>query len=172
MACRNTARSRSRVDIELTANKALDDLRIVPVDRSDADSVADLYLASRAAMLPDLRRVHSDSTVRHWIATCLLPDTEVWLAKLGQEGTVAGMLALDGNFVDQLYLAPAWFRHGIGTRLIAHAKALRPEGLSLYCFKRNEAARHFYERQGFRLALERDGRSNEEEEPDCLYLWP
>jgi ribosomal protein S18 acetylase RimI-like enzyme len=38
-------------------------------------------------------------------------------------------------------------------------------------FQRNEGARRFYERRGFRLVGQRDGSENEEREPDAVYEW-
>lgn len=147
---------------------AFDLIRAKP---EDAEAVSDLYLASRAAMMPDLRPVHDDTATRRWIACCMIPDLEVWLAREAESRSIVGILALDGDFIDQLYVHPDRFRQGIGRGLIEHAKRCRPEGLSLYCFSRNSSARRFYEAMAFELVLERDGRSNEEGEPDCLYRW-
>jgi len=41
--------------------------------------------------------------------------------------------------------------------------------LELYTFARNEGARRFYERHGFRAIA--FGQENEENEPDVLYEW-
>jgi hypothetical protein len=38
-------------------------------------------------------------------------------------------------------------------------------------FQRNEDARRFYERRGFRLVRLTDGADNMEREPDALYAW-
>ncbi len=37
--------------------------------------------------------------------------------------------------------------------------------------QRNNRARAFYERHGFRVARMTDGADNEEREPDILYVW-
>jgi RimJ/RimL family protein N-acetyltransferase len=52
-----------------------------------------------------------------------------------------------------------------------HAKSVRPERLELWVFQRNEGARRFYERHGFRLLKLTDGTGNMEQEPDALYEW-
>lgn len=135
----------------------------------DAGEVAALYLASRAAALPWLRRVHSDDEVRGWITHVRLATGETWVAR--EAGRILGFLCLDSEDLDQLYLLPGQFRRGIGSLLLAKAKELSPERLHLFTFQRNMAARAFYQRHGFRLVDLNDGERNEEGEPDALYEW-
>jgi ribosomal protein S18 acetylase RimI-like enzyme len=135
----------------------------------DAGEVAALYLASRDAALPYLRRVHSDDEVRGWITHVRLATGETWVAR--EAGRILGFLCLDGEDLDQLYLLPGAFRRGIGSLLLAKAKERSPERLHLFTFQRNTAARAFYERHGFRLVDLNDGERNEEGEPDALYEW-
>ena len=135
----------------------------------DAGEVAELYLASRAAALPYLRRVHSDDEVRGWITHVRLANGETWVARAA--GRILGFLCLDGEDLDQLYLLPGHFRRGIGSLLLAKARERSPERLHLFTFQRNKAARAFYERHGFRLVDLNDGARNEEGEPDALYEW-
>ncbi|WP_306226665.1 GNAT family N-acetyltransferase [Bosea beijingensis] len=135
----------------------------------DAGKIASLYLASRAAALPWLRRVHGDDEVRDWITHVRLATGETWVAR--EAGRILGFLCLDGEDLDQLYLLPGEFRRGIGSSLLAKAKERSPERLHLFTFQRNTAARAFYERHGFRLVDLNDGERNEEGEPDALYEW-
>ena len=58
----------------------------------------------------------------------------------------------------------------MGTALLDIAKAASPR-LRLWTFQKNRAARVFYEKHGFAAIEETDGSSNEEREPDILYLW-
>jgi putative acetyltransferase len=51
--------------------------------------------------------------------------------------------------LDQLVVAPAEWGGGVGSALLAHAKALCPESLSLTVNKANPRAIRFYEREGF-----------------------
>ena len=135
----------------------------------DAGEIAALYLASRAGALPWLRGVHSDDEVRGWITRVRLVSGETWVAR--ETGRILGFLCLDGEDLDQLHLLPSEFRRGIGSRLLAKAKELSPERLTLFTFQRNATARAFYERHGFRLVDLNDGERNEEGEPDALYEW-
>ena len=59
---------------------------------------------------------------------------------------------------------------GIGSALLDHAKARRPDGLDLWAFQSNTGARRFYERHGFVAVAETDG-DNEEGAPDVRYRW-
>ena len=58
-------------------------------------------------------------------------------------------MALNGDYLDQLYVAVDAQRQGIGTRLLEKAKALSSDGLNLHTFQRNEGARAFYKKHGF-----------------------
>lgn len=94
---------------------------------------------------------------------------EVWVAL--RAARIAGLLALEGSHVDQLYVEPGEQGTGVGSALLAHAKALRPAGLSLFTFQRNARARRFYEARGFR-AVQFGVSPPPENEPDVRYAWP
>ena len=78
--------------------------------------------------------------------------------------------ALRNGWVEQLYLRGPWTGRGIGSRLIALAKARSPAGLQLWTFQVNAGARRFYERHGFVAAEMTDG-DNQEGQPDVRYAW-
>jgi GNAT superfamily N-acetyltransferase len=100
---------------------------------------------------------------------------EVWLAE--HEGRTLGFLALRRSrsqgweTLEKLYVDPPEQSGGVGTVLLDKAKELRPGGLHLWVFQKNEGARRFYERHGFRLVKLTDGSANMEREPDALYAW-
>jgi len=135
----------------------------------DAAAVAEVYLASFTATYR-FALAHTDDQLRRWIRDVLIPIKETWVA-VEAAGEVVGMMALDGDELDQLYVAPGWTARGIGTRLVELAKRRRPSGLSLYTFQVNERARRFYENRGFVLIDENDGSRNEEHQPDVRYSW-
>ena len=137
----------------------------------DALAAADLWLRSRKAArgaIPD--PVHDDDDVRGWFASHVVREMELWVAQDG-EGAIAGILVLEGPWVDQLYVEPALTGLGIGDRLLAVAKRERPDGLRLWTFASNTRAQRFYEQRGFVEADRTDGRDNEERSPDILYVW-
>ncbi len=98
---------------------------------------------------------------------------EVWVAELDERPV--GFVALGSRagavYLQHLYVLPEHQRHGVGSELMAHAKARRPDGFRLWVFQANEVARRFYEKHGLRLVELTDGSGNEEEEPDALYEW-
>lgn len=113
--------------------------------------------------------VHTDEETRRWIARRVVPHTELWVAEAG-DGSLVGILGLDDDWVDQLYVEPALTGQGIGGELISLAKRQRPYGLRLWTFESNLGARRFYERHGFD-ARDRTAGDNEEGAPDILYVW-
>jgi len=98
----------------------------------------------------------------------LAAKCEVWLAR--RDGRIVGMLALDGRFIDQLFVAVEAQRTGVGTALVRKGMERSPEGLALFTFRKNLPARTFYEKHGF--AIVRFGVSPPpENEPDVEYCW-
>lgn len=139
-------------------------------DDRDALGMADVWLRSFAAALPTVRRAHDDDAVRDWFSYVVVPRCESWVAVTG-DGTVAGLLVLEGADLEQLYLDPSWRGRGLGDRFMDLAKRQRPQGLGLWTFQVNAGARRFYERHGFVEAERTDGERNEEREPDVRYCW-
>jgi GNAT superfamily N-acetyltransferase len=135
----------------------------------DADAIADIDLAARHAALPTVRWAHPPDAARRWMREVLLRDCEVWVPE--EAGSVLGYMALHDDWVAQLYVRPGFWRRGIGSLMLGHAKASRPDGLRLWCFQVNARARSFYEKHGFAAVKFTDGRDNEEQEPDILYAW-
>lgn len=139
---------------------------------ADAPTIADLFLAARAAMtyLPAL---HSDDETRAFIAH-VVATQEVWISVTKQD-RVTGFAAIRDEdekiSLDHLYIAPFAQRLGLGAALLTHVKTQRPQGFSLWTFEQNHGARRFYEAHGLSLARKTDGRDNEEKLADCLYVW-
>ena len=73
---------------------------------SDARAAADLWLRAREAAVGTIPPpVHDDEDVRAWFASHVVRDTELWLAE-DAESKLAGILVLDGQWLDQLYVEP------------------------------------------------------------------
>ncbi|MEV0885802.1 GNAT family N-acetyltransferase [Streptomyces microflavus] len=148
------------------------DVRIRPATAQDAEAVTGVFLASRAAAMPYLPRVHSDEDTLAWITHVVLPTSTAVRVAEGAEGELLGFAVLAGDDeLDHLYLRPDALRRGIGSRLLAEVREAARGPLNLYVFQRNTAARAFYERHGFTAVAFDDGGSNEEKEPDVLYHW-
>lgn len=136
---------------------------------SDAVAVADVYLRSFNAAMPSVRQAHSDEEVRGWVRDVLVP-AGVLVAEV--DTRVVGLIALSDDWIEQLYVDPAWQRCGIGTQLLSLAKHRRPSGLQLWTFQVNRPAQQFYERHAFVAVEWTDGSANEQREPDVRYSWP
>jgi ribosomal protein S18 acetylase RimI-like enzyme len=136
---------------------------------ADAEAVADVWLASFKATY-SFPAAHTDEEVRGWIHDHLVLGEETFVA-VAPGGEVVGLMSLEGDDLDQLYVHPDYFDLGIGSRFVALAKERRPGGIGLYTFQVNERARAFYERRGFRVERLGDGEGNEEQQPDVRYEW-
>jgi GNAT superfamily N-acetyltransferase len=144
-------------------------LSLRPAEPKDADAIADVFIAARKASMPFLPDLHTDEETREWIRDVVLQRDEVWVAAAGDR--VDGFLAMNGDILDHLYVAPRLHGGGVGSALLAKAKQLRPEGFRLWVFQRNVQARGFYEARGLRVVELNDGSENEENEPDAVYEW-
>jgi GNAT superfamily N-acetyltransferase len=135
----------------------------------DAADVATVYIASRRGAAAYMRTVHTDADIRVWVIDHMVPERETWVGD--ENGRIVAVMVLDGEMVDQMYVAPAEQRRGVGDAMLAHAKKLRPARLRLYTFQSNAPARRFYEARGFVAIDFNDGSRNEERAPDVLYEW-
>jgi GNAT superfamily N-acetyltransferase len=139
--------------------------------QADATAATELWLRSRRGahrLIPPA--IHSDAEVREWMADHVIAQLECWVAEdAGQR--IVGVLALEADWVDQLYVIPDRQGSGIGGGLLDQAKLRQPSGLQLWTFASNSVARRFYERRGFVAVAATDGHDNEERVPDLRYVW-
>ena len=148
----------------------MDGVVVRPLEPADCDAAADVWWESRLAAPGMPAPIHTFAEVRRWFAEVLLPDGQTWVA-LDDDGSPVGVLVLDGDDLDQLYVVPASAGAGIGSMLVELAKSLRPDGLALWVFESNVSARAFYRRRGFAEVRRTDGASNEERAPDVRMVW-
>lgn len=118
--------------------------------------------------MPWLPVVHTPVEVEAYFISDVLPQSVVWVAEIS--GDLAGFAALQGSELEHFYIAPPFWRQGVGRLLLARCRQ-ETDRLELWTFQRNEGARRFYESQGFTVARVTDGSSNEEREPDVRYVW-
>lgn len=140
---------------------------------TDADSASRLYLRARraAAEIGSIPPpAHTDDETSEWIRRVVIPKLDCWLG-LTPGGELVGIMVLEADWIDQLYVDPELTGRGIGVALLEVAKRERPHGLRLWTFASNDGARRFYERHGFREVERSDGSRNEERAPDVRYVW-
>ena len=102
--------------------------RVRRAEQADYGTATEVLLRSRHASVPAIPPlVHLDEEVkRHFVGT-VMPFAEVWVAEV--DDAVSGVLVLNGNWIEQLYVDPDWTNQGLGTALVERAKAERPEAL-------------------------------------------
>jgi len=139
--------------------RSTDDLLIRPAVDGDAAAVREVYLtARRAAPMPDPASEE------------VAGSGETWVAEVG--GVVRGYARLAGDWLDDLYVVPAYAGQGIGTALLDLVKSLRPGGFCLWVFEVNVPARRFYAHRGLVELQRTDGAANDEQAPDIMTVWP
>ncbi|WP_192246365.1 GNAT family N-acetyltransferase [Mesorhizobium silamurunense] len=134
--------------------------------RSEAGAIAKVMRASLSSF-EWMPVVHTPEEDFAFIRDIVLPGQQVAVAEAGER--IVGFIAVSGDWVEQLYLDPAWTGQGIGSRLLMEATAGLPS-IKLHCFQANTGARRFYELHGFRAEAFGDGTTNEEGLPDILYV--
>lgn len=146
------------------------EVRIQPLEPADVDAAAAVWWRSRHAPGSEVPpAVHTEDDVREWFRTVLLPDGQTWVAIADER--IVGVLTLDGDDLDQLYVDPDAAGEGIGSMLVELAKQLRPGGLALWTFQSNRRAQRFYQHHGFTEVRRTDGAGNEELLPDLRMVW-
>jgi ribosomal protein S18 acetylase RimI-like enzyme len=136
----------------------------------DFDAVTILWRIAREKSMPDFQREkgHFFYEDREYFQNHILRKNRVWVVVAN--GQVSAFMAMDGDFIDQLYVHPDRQRRGIGKALLDFARERSPGHLWLYTLQVNTGARDFYEKNGF--VAEKFGVSPPpENEPDIEYHW-
>lgn len=141
--------------------------RMVP---AELEAVVGIWERSRRDAMPllEARTRHKHEDDLRYFRDVVAVVNEVWVAE--EEGRLLGLLAVGKSCVDRLYVEPDAQGRGVGTALLDKAKTLVPKGLTLYTHIRNQTARDFYERRGFR-AVAFGVSPAPENEPDVKYAW-
>jgi hypothetical protein len=86
-------------------------IRLRRAEAQDAEPIAGILVGSRERN-PDTipAMVHSPEEVLTWVRSVVIPQRETWVASAGD--AVVGVLVLDENVIDQLYVRPSRTRHG------------------------------------------------------------
>ena len=143
-------------------------MKLRRASREDAPALARIHRCARTEAMPWLPVLHSLEGLQRYLRDRVISAQEVWVACDGE--TAVGFIAIDGDWIDHLYIAPSHWRQGIGTALLQKARAASPF-LQLWAFQGNTMARAFYARHGFEEVELTDGAGNEEQTPDVRMEW-
>jgi GNAT superfamily N-acetyltransferase len=136
----------------------------------DFGALTILWRISREKSLPEFQREkgHFFYEDQNYFQNHILTNNQVWVVESGQRPVA--FMAMNKDFIDQLYIHPDYQRRGIGRALLDFARRLSPDHLWLYTLQINVGARAFYEKNGF--VAEKFGISPPpENEPDVEYHW-
>jgi len=136
----------------------------------DFDAVTILWRISREKSIPEfqLEKGHFFFEDRDYFQKQIIKNNQIWVVV--SQNYPVGFMAMNNDFVDQLYIDPDHQRRGIGRSLLDLARERSPEHVWLYTLQVNASARAFYEKNGF--VAEKFGISPPpESEPDVEYHW-
>lgn len=98
----------------------------------------------------------------------IVSHCRIWLET--KDETIRGFIALNGSYIDRLYVDPKQQRLGVGGALMNHAKSMFESGLELHTHQQNSRARAFYEKHDF-VATKYGISPAPECVPDVEYHW-
>jgi len=143
-------------------------VKIVKFDRTYAIATVRMWRSSKEKAL-GMKECYSFDDHLNFLNESLAKEYDVYLAVLKESEDVVGLMATNGERVDQLYVHTKYQRQGIGSMLLRLAMERSGDTLQLFTFQKNLPARAFYEKHNF-FVLE-SGSDNEEGLPDLLYQW-
>jgi ribosomal protein S18 acetylase RimI-like enzyme len=143
---------------------------IRPYREEDFEIVTQFWFDAMEVAMPGLakRLGHEINGARDYFKNVVAVENQLWVYEL--DNRPVAYLGIAGEFIDRLYVDPAYHRRGIGQALLDHARTLSPNHLWLYTHVANTHARAFYEKNYF--IAEKFGTSPApESEPDVEYHW-
>jgi len=136
----------------------------------DFDAVTVLWRIAREKSLPEFQREKGYFFFedQNYFRDHVLKKNKVWVVEA--DSHPVAFMAMENDFIDQLYIHPEYQRRGIGKALLDFARRQSPDHVWLYTLQININARAFYEKNGF--VAEKFGISPAPElEPDVEYHW-
>jgi len=135
---------------------------------SDAQVIANIHRSARAKAMPWLPVIYTPEEELAFFSSRLRADEMFRVAIV--DGEMTGFIAIEGQWINHLYVHPEHWRKGSGARLLSEAKGFTPH-LQLWAFRDNALARAFYLHHGFEEVEFTDGARNEERMPDVRMSW-
>jgi GNAT superfamily N-acetyltransferase len=123
------------------------DVRIRPYEVTDFDAVTTLWFESWRSTDVVVSEGSGQDELRERFPKEITGGWSVHVALNGEE--IVGFVALKGDKLEQLFVAPRRQGGGVGKQLLDFVKSQRPSGFYLTIHTLNRA-RWFYEREGLR----------------------
>jgi GNAT superfamily N-acetyltransferase len=120
---------------------------IRPYAEADFDAVTGVWFTSWESIGIGLPEPSLQTELRERFPREIAGGWSVYVAATGVE--IVAFLALQGNRLQQLFVAPSMQGNGVGKHLLDFVKAQRPGGFYLTTPTEGRAAR-FYEREGLK----------------------
>lgn len=144
-------------------------IRVMDIWLRSGDSVY-TYLPSWSSL--------SDKHVAEEVFTTIAANCDIYVGVIPSQYSVpqhrewvTGFLAMNGAYIDRLYIHPDHQRQGWGKLLLDYAKSLNPAGLELHTHQENAGARALYEREGFVAVKFGMSPPPDTDIPDVEYHW-
>ena len=137
---------------------------------SDEARAAEIWLNAgleEYTYLPQFQALDKEKALRVFRKVIAL-ENDIWLEI--DESSLRGFIALQGSYIDRLYVDPEFQRQGVGTALIQDAREKHPTGLQLVTHQQNRRACEFYEKRGFK-PIKYGISPPPESVPDVEYHW-
>lgn len=123
-----------------------------PVCEENLAQAGEVHAASwqashRAICSETFVRQHTPERQMEYLRGELDAGKQVWLLKDDQ--TPVGVVSVNGNLIENLYVHPAYWRRGYGAALLEYAQTQCCAAPVLWILSSNDAARKLYEKHGF-----------------------
>jgi putative acetyltransferase len=131
------------------ARKSTPAVSLRPYLPRDEDAAIALWLRTWQAAYPEIDFAARVGWWRERWRNELVPTAEIVVAE--EAGSIIGFVTVEPRtrYLDQIVVAPEFWRSDVGSALIAEAARLSPEGLDLDVNTDNARAIRFYRKRGF-----------------------
>ncbi len=106
-------------------------LLIKRIEPSEVPRAAEMYVRSMVTMLRAILRpnqIRDEKDYRNHFVAKIVKNTDVWVAVRGEQ--LVGILAMEDDWIDQLYVDSVAQRQGVGTAFINKARLYCRHGTS------------------------------------------
>ena len=123
---------------------------IRPFKAPDLERILDIWLEASARGHSFVAREFWESKIPE-MRSLYLPSSETYV--YDEEGAVKGFISLRESALEALFVSPESQGRGVGSRLLAKAKEVRPS-LRLNVYRENSKGIEFYRKRGFQTREE------------------